>query len=140
MRKRRELEVGEVFPANLARLRKENARLRDIVNRLPKSTDGLRVCIADKLWIDPEEQGWVDPWESQPHFDEGCGPVQFTVTSYARVAPPKDRDRVDKWPETQWELVQADGDDVDADEYYWWEGPVYSTEEAANAARKAPKS
>ena len=38
MRKRRELEVGEVFPADLARLREENARLRAIVDRFRSNT------------------------------------------------------------------------------------------------------
>ena len=106
--------------------------LEAIVERLPTTTDGVRVCIGDTVWIDPDqEQGWVDPW---PDFEEGCGPKPFTVASYTRLPPP--RDPVDSGGETEWQLVQVAVQDAEPEDYYWWAGQVYSTEQAAALAAR----
>jgi len=109
--------------------------LEAIVERLPTTTDGVRVCIGDCVWINPDQdQGWVDPWEDQPHFDEGCGPKPFTVASYQRLPPP--RDPVDSWTATEWQLSRANAQDAEPDEYYWWASSVYSSSEAAALAAR----
>lgn len=131
--------------ASIPILMRRIEELEAIVGRLPRTTEGgpvclsRPVCIGDTVWINPDDNDWIEPWEDQPHFEEGCGPQPFVVTSYVRLRPPAHRDPVDRIVETEWQLIQPDGDDVEPEEYYWWEGAVYATEEAARAAKEGKK-
>jgi hypothetical protein len=102
-------------------------QLQAVVDKLPKTADGLPVVPnADPIWIDPEHNGWIgeDPFIRQ--YDENDEAI--------RAKPI----RIDTW-------VAHKGIDGTID-HLWlvcpgceegdhWEGPFFSTESAALAAK-----